>query len=206
MATNLTAIISADTAGFVKNVRQARQQLVDWANQAKDQSKDVKKATAEQVNAYIRVLDQMKKTTDGTKDTTTVTKQLTKEIQELKIQYANLSDEAKSGDFGQSMKQQIEQASAQLNKMNTQIQQTSTQMKKLGQDKSGGLSSMQDQFKGLVDIMDDFGVKGAGSISTVMSNMEGLGSTASKLKPLLTNPLSFFGLPRVFKIVSPNGV
>lgn len=188
MATNLTAIISADTAGFVKNVRQARQQLVDWANEAKDQSKDVKKATAEQVNAYIRVLDQMKKTTDGTKDTTTVTKQLTKEIQELKIQYANLSDEAKSGDFGQSMRQQIEQASAQLNKMNTQIQQTSTQMKNLGQGKSGGLSSMQDQFKGLVDIMDDFGVKGAGSISTVMSNMEGLGSTASKLGPLLTNP------------------
>lgn len=188
MATNLTAIISADTAGFVKNVKQARQQLIDWANQAKDQSKDVKKATAEQVNAYIRVLDAMKKTTDGSKDTATATKQLSKEIQELKIQYANLSDEAKSGDFGRSMKQQIEQASAQLNKMNTQISQVSTSMKNVSKGKGGGLSSMAGQIKGLSDIMSDFGVKGAGSISTVMGSMEGLGSTATKLAPLLTNP------------------
>ena len=188
MATNLTAIISADTAGFVKNVKQARQQLIDWANQAKDQSKDIKKATAEQTNAYIRVLDAMKKTADGSKDTATATKQLTKQLQELKIQYANLSDEAKSGEFGQSMKQQIELASAQLDKMNTQMQQVSTSMKKAKQDTNTASNTMSGQFKGLVDILDQFGVKGAGSVSDVIGQMEGLGSTASKLKPLLTNP------------------
>lgn len=188
MATNLTAIISADTAGFVKNVKDARQQLIDWANQAKDQSKDVKKATAEQVNAYIRVLDAMKKTTDGSKDTATATKQLAKEIQELKIQYANLSDEAKSGDFGRSMKSQIEQASAQLNKMNTQISQVSSSIRNASKSSGGGFSSMTGQIKGLADIMGDFGVKGAGSVANVMGSMEGLGATASKLGPLLTNP------------------
>lgn len=188
MATNLTAIISADTAGFVKNVREARQQLIDWANQAKDQSKDVKKATAEQVNAYIRVLDAMKKTTDGTKDTATATKQLTKQIQELKIQYANLSDEAKSGDFGRSMKRQIEQASAQLNKMNTQMRQVSTSMKTVGKRSGGGFGSMIGQVKQLGNLMGEFGVRGGGAVAEVAGSMEGLGATASKLGPLLANP------------------
>lgn len=188
MATNLTAIISADTAGFVKNVREARQQLIDWANQAKDQSKDVKKATAEQVNAYIRVLDAMKKTTDGSKDTATAAKQLSKELQELKIQYANLSAEAKSGDFGRSMKRQIEQASAQLNKMNTQISQVSTSMRNASKNTGGGFTSMIGQVRGLTNIMGEFGVKGASSISSVAGEMEGLGATASRLAPLLTNP------------------
>ncbi len=133
MANNLTAIIGADTSKFVKEVKSAQDMLKKFVDATESASGSVNKntsATNEQVNAYKRVVKQLEKVASGNMSTTQQTKVLEAQVRELKIQWANLSDEAKKGEFGKAISGSLSSASKQLDTLKTQLNQTSDATKK----------------------------------------------------------------------------
>lgn len=123
---NLTAVIGADTSKFVNEVKSAQDMLKKFVSSTETASSTTNKnisATNEQVNAYKRVVKQLEKVASGNMSTTQQAKSLENQIKELKIQWANLSDEAKRSDFGKAISGSLTSASNQLNTLKTQIEQ-----------------------------------------------------------------------------------
>lgn len=129
---NLSVILQADTAGFNAAMDKAKA-LVDQFSKTIDSHKDV---TSGQVQAYNRVVNALTKVTDGTRTAQQQEKILTQNIKELKIQFANLSEEAKTGDFGKSISNSIKTANNQLSQLRTQMQQASSATKNFGKENS----------------------------------------------------------------------
>lgn len=129
---NLSVILQADTAGFNAAMDKAKA-LVDQFSKTIDSHKDV---TSGQVQAYNRVVNALTKVTDGTRTAQQQEKILTQNIKELKIQFANLSEEAKTGDFGKSISNSIKTANSQLAQLRTQMQQASDATKNFGKENS----------------------------------------------------------------------
>ena len=129
---NLSVILQADTAGFNAAMDKAKA-LVDQFSKTIDSQKDV---TVGQVQAYNRVVNALTKVTDGTRTAQQQEKILTQNIKELKIQFANLSEEAKTGDFGKSISNSIKTANSQLAQLRTQMQQASSATKNFGKENS----------------------------------------------------------------------
>ena len=133
MANNLTAIITADNSKFVKEIQSAQDMLKKFVSATENASSTANKntsATNEQVNAYKRVVKQLEKVASGNMSTTQQTKALEAQVRELKIQWANLSDEAKKGEFGKAISGSLSSASKQLDTLKTQLNQTSDATKK----------------------------------------------------------------------------
>ena len=129
---NLSVILQADTAGFNAAMDKAKA-LVDQFSKTIDNHKDV---TSGQVQAYNRVVNALTKVTDGTRTAQQQEKILTQNIKELKIQFANLSEEAKTGDFGKSISNSIKTANSQLAQLRTQMAQASDATKNFGKENS----------------------------------------------------------------------
>ena len=122
---NLSVTLQADTAGFNAAMEKAKT-LVDNFSKTIESHKDV---TSGQVQAYNRVVNSLGQVTDGTKTAQQPQKILTQNINELKIQFANLSSAAKAGDFGKSISNSIKAANTQLTQLKTQMQQASASTK-----------------------------------------------------------------------------
>lgn len=121
---NLTAVISADTSKFVGGIKSAQEMLnkfVKDTNSASDSTKRNIAATDEQVAAYQRVIKQLEKVGSGTMNTNQQQKALTEQIKELKVQWQNLSDSAKSSEFGKSMADTMKLAKDELDKLKSQL-------------------------------------------------------------------------------------
>ena len=115
------AVIGADTSGLVKSVNDAKSVLEKYTKEAKDSSSQIKGVTEAQIASYERVIKALDKVSSGTLSTTQQEKLLASQIQELKIQWANLSDEAKSNDFGKSLSDSCTTAQAQLKQLKEQL-------------------------------------------------------------------------------------
>ena len=115
------AVIGADTSGLVKSVNDAKSVLEKYTKEAKDSSSQIKGVTEAQIASYERVVKALDKVSSGTLSTTQQEKLLASQIQELKIQWANLSDEAKSNDFGKSLSDSCTTAQAQLKQLKEQL-------------------------------------------------------------------------------------
>ncbi len=148
---NLTAVIGADTSKFVNQIKSAQDMLknyVDSTAKASDMINKNTSATNEQVNAYKRVVKQLEKVASGNMSTTQQTKALESQIRELKIQWANLSDEAKNSDFGKSISTSLNTASTHLETLKTQINQATDATK----NSSKSNSAFSDSIGGLIGI------------------------------------------------------
>lgn len=121
---NLTAVISADTSKFVGGIKSAQEMLdkfVKDTNSATDSTKRNVSATDEQVAAYRRVIQQLEKVGSGSMSTSQQQKALTEQIKELKVQWQNLSDSAKSSDFGKSLANTMNVATEELGRLKSQL-------------------------------------------------------------------------------------
>lgn len=130
---NLTAVIGADTSKFVEEVKSAKYMLEKFVKETSKASNTTKanvSVTNEQVQSYQRVINHLQKIASGTMNTTQQSKALKDQIRELKIQWANLSNEARQSDFGKSISNSIETANNQLRTLNKQLSQTSDNHKK----------------------------------------------------------------------------
>lgn len=135
------AVIGADTSGLTKAINDAKSVLEKYTKVAKEKGSQNKKVTDSQVASYQRVVKVLDKVASGTLSTKQQEKALTSQIKELKIQWANLSDEARKSDFGKSLSASCKSAQVQLKKLQTQLGKVGNELKKT---KGGGFD-----FKGL---------------------------------------------------------
>jgi len=121
---NLSAVISADTSKFVSGIKSAQDMLDKFVKETDSASKSAENnisVTNEQAAAYQRVIKQLEKVGSGTMSTTQQQKALADQVKELKVQWQNLSDQAKSSDFGKSMADTMKLATTELNTLKKQL-------------------------------------------------------------------------------------
>lgn len=124
MANNLSVVIGADVTGFNSAINSAQNVLNKYATNAKKASKEIDKnvsVTNSQVESYKRTIKQLEKVNSGAMTSTQQHKALANQIKELKIQFANLSAEAKKGEFGKSVSASLRAAEKQYTTLDTQI-------------------------------------------------------------------------------------
>lgn len=195
---NLTAVIGADTSKFVEEVKSAKYMLNKFINETKNQSNTIKKntqVTNEQIQSYQRVIKSLEKVGSGTMTAKQQQAALTTQIKELKIQWANLSDTAKKGDFGKSLASTLTTAQDKLNTITKQISQTNTEMQKLGKNTKnlGGINQIFSNFSNNLTMsagaMSTLGINGGQALSTVATKS----SFIAGLGPTLANPYVLAG-------------
>ncbi len=132
---NLTAVIGANTSKFTEEIKSAQYMLekfVTESKNAKNAINDNVSVTNEQVNAYKNVIKQLDKVASGTANTKQQQALLSSAVKELKIQWANLSETAKSGDFGKMLGSTLTESQSALTQLTTQVKQAEAEMGNFG--------------------------------------------------------------------------
>ena len=199
---NLTAVIGADTSRFVEEVKSAKYMLEKFVNETKNQSNTIKKntqVTNEQITSYQRVIKSLEKVASGSMTAKQQQSALTSQIKELKIQWANLSDTAKKGEFGKQLSSTLSEARMQLKTLTTQMQQTNVEFTKLGKGVKGvggmtaGFGKLSSNVSSAGAAMSTLGIEGGDALSTI-----GMQSSAiASLGPALANPYVLAGAAMV---------
>lgn len=153
MANNLTAVISADTTRFTRAINEARSVLSRYAREARTASGSIStcaSVTDAQVTSYQRLVRAMQRVSNGTMTTSQAERALVQQIQELRIQWANLSDDARRSDFGRALSESMASAERQLEQVRTQIRQTREELDNLSSASEGfDLSSIGNSINSL---------------------------------------------------------
>lgn len=132
---NLSVVIGADTSRLVEEVKGARHMLnkfVDDTKNASNAAKNNASVTNEQVNAYKKVISSLEKATSGMMNSKQQQAALSASVKELKIQWANLSDTAKNGEFGKMLSSTLAESQSALSNLTTQIKQVDSEMGNMG--------------------------------------------------------------------------
>lgn len=136
----LSAVISCDTTQFNRAINKAKETLEKYKNKTDNASKSIQDnvtVSNSQIASYNRVIRTLDKVASGTMTTTQQEKALTNQIKELKMQWANLSSEAKRSDFGRALSESCRTAQSQLRQIQTQMSQVSGSMSGIGNLKGG---------------------------------------------------------------------
>lgn len=153
MANNLTAVISADTSRFTRAINEAQSVLSRYAREARTASGSIStcaSVTDAQVTSYQRLVRAMQRVSNGTMTTSQAERTLVQQIQELRIQWANLSDDARRSDFGRALSESMASAERQLEQVRTQIRQTREELDNLSSASEGfDLSSIGNSINSL---------------------------------------------------------
>lgn len=153
MANNLTAVISADTTRFTRAINEAQSVLSRYAREARTASGSIStcaSVTDAQVTSYQRLVRAMQRVSNGTMTTSQAERTLVQQIQELRIQWANLSDDARRSDFGRALSESMASAERQLEQVRTQIRQTREELDNLSSASEGfDLSSIGNSINSL---------------------------------------------------------
>lgn len=153
MANNLTAVISADTSRFTRAINEAQSVLSRYAREARTASGSIStcaSVTDAQVTSYQRLVRAMQRVSNGTMTTSQAERALVQQIQELRIQWANLSDDARRSDFGRALSESMASADRQLEQVRTQIRQTREELDNLSSASEGfDLSSIGNSINSL---------------------------------------------------------
>lgn len=153
MANNLVTVISADTSRFTRAINEAQSVLSRYAREARTASGSIStcaSVTDVQVTSYQRLVRAMQRVSNGTMTTSQAERALVQQIQELRIQWANLSDDARRSDFGRALSESMASAERQLEQVRTQIRQTREELDNLSSASEGfDLSSIGNSINSL---------------------------------------------------------
>lgn len=153
MAYNLVTVISADTSRFTRAINEAQSVLSRYAREARTASGSIStcaSVTDAQVTSYQRLVRAMQRVSNGTMTTSQAERALVQQIQELRIQWANLSDDARRSDFGRALSESMASAERQLEQVRTQIRQTREELDNLSSASEGfDLSSIGNSINSL---------------------------------------------------------
>lgn len=133
MSNNLSVVIGADVTGFNNAINNAHRTLDRYVNSTNRASREINNncsVTSSQVESYRRVIRQLDRVNSGTMDTTQQTRALSNQVKELKIQFANLTDDAKRGEFGRSISASLRAAERQYTTLDTQIRTVNGSLEK----------------------------------------------------------------------------
>lgn len=163
MSNKLTAVIGADTSQFSKSVESARNVLQKYTEAAKGAADEIRNnvgVTNQQITSYSRVVKALDKVKSGELDARKQHSLLKKSIEELRVQWQDLSDEAKDSDFGRAMSESIRLAEARMSSLTDQMKEAKEQMKSISSSSAGGAPSG--------------GISLAGGIDSIKKAIQGL--------------------------------
>lgn len=188
MANNLTAVISADTSRFTRAINEAQSVLSRYAREARTASGSIStcaSVTDAQVTSYQRLVRAMQRVSNGTMTTSQAERALVQQIQELRIQWANLSDDARRSDFGRALSESMASAERQLEQVRTQIRQTREELDNLSSASEGfDLSSIGNSINSLRSgdisgFVSQLQVLRSISLGSIVSSVGALGASLS---------------------------
>jgi len=87
------------------------------------------------VTSFERVVKALDKVSSGAMTTSQAQKALSAQLQELKIQWANLSDEAKNSDFGATLSATLSSVEDSLKGLSSQVKQATSELGNMGGQK-----------------------------------------------------------------------
>lgn len=170
----LSVILGADTSKLTKNLNDAKKLLNEYSNTTKSASNTVNKfqgVNDAQVESFKRVVKSLDQVQSGSMATTKAEKALANQIKELKIQWANLSDTAKSGDFGKAISDSLQSAESQLKTFRQQLKAANEEVKSVGSSSSSSGSVL-----GLGDFKSALDSIKTGDINGIKESLEKLKS------------------------------
>ena len=132
---NLTSVIGADTSKFVQEIKSAKDMLENFVSEtktAKEAVNDNVSVTNDQVNAYKKVVKTLEQVANGTMNTKQQQQSLAASVKELKIQWANLSNTAKTSNFGKTLGSTLVESQSKLGQLTTQIKQADAELGNFG--------------------------------------------------------------------------
>ena len=135
MSRTLTAVIGADTSGLTSALNEAKSALSSYRDAARQASGEIGRTASvsdAQVAALQRVVKALDKVQSGSMSTAQAQKSLQTQIAEMKIQWANLSDEAKNSDFGAALSETLSGAENALQQLREQIKIANEEVSNIG--------------------------------------------------------------------------
>ena len=137
MSRTLTAVIGADTSGLTSALNEAKSALSSYRDAARQASGEIGRTASvsdAQVAALQRVVKALDKVQSGSMSTSQAQKSLQTQIAEMKIQWANLSDEAKNSDFGAALSETLSGAENALQQLREQIKIANEEVSNIGSE------------------------------------------------------------------------
>ena len=192
MSKTLTAVIGADTSGLTSALNEAKSALSSYRDATKKASGEIGKtasASDSQVAALQRVVKALDKVQSGSLSASQAQKSLKAQIAELKIQWANLSDEVKNSDFGSVLSETLSGAENALKQLNEQIKTANKEISNIGstQPDTSNVKKPFEDIKASVDaITRDFSTGNIEGIATHLNSLKNinLGSAVSSITSL----------------------
>lgn len=189
MAGNLTAIVRADTSGFAEQVQQAKDMVNKFTQEMKASGTAISGVTNQQVKAYNRVVRGLEKVVNSNQTTKQSQASLRRQIEKLKEQWSDLSDEAKRSDFGKLIGNSISTARSELRKLNQQLDQTSSKMDQFKSSSKRGSKGSKGGSKNKSSEIAESAIQAlSDKISALGGKAGGVMSLISKIGPALANP------------------
>ena len=203
MSKTLTAVIGADTSGLTSALNEAKSALSSYRDAAKQASGEIGKTASvsdAQVAALQRVVKALDKVQSGSLSTSQAQKNLQTQIAEMKIQWANLSDEAKNSDFGsvlsetlsgaenalQQLKEQIKIANEEISSIGSTQPNISNVTKSFEELNNTPIEKLAQKFGNLQNIIRDFSTGNVEGIAAHLNSLKNvnLGSAVSSITSL----------------------
>ena len=192
MSKTLTAVIGADTSGLTSALNEAKSALSSYRDATKKASGEIGKTASvsdSQVAALQRVVKALDKVQSGSLSASQAQKSLKAQIAELKIQWANLSDEVKNSNFGSVLSETLSGAENALKQLNDQIKTANKEISDIGSthpDTSNVTKPFEDIKASIDAITRDFSTGNIEGIATHLNSLKNinLGSAASSITSL----------------------
>lgn len=147
MATELTAVLSADSSQLQKALNDAKSTLKKY----KDEASGITNVSNQQVESFNRSVNALNKLTNSSKTHGQQMSGLKRQILELSTQYNALSAEVRNSDFGRALASTLEQANSRFNELKRTAADVKTQLGETGKE-GNGAKDIFDKLSGAVGV------------------------------------------------------
>lgn len=151
MSQNFVSKLTLDGADFNKTLDSAGKSVNDFTKQTQDASKQVDglgKATKRTASELLNEMKGMENLGRSTSNYRSQLAQMTRQIQDLQINYNQMSNEMKNSDFGREVASQIQELTQKASEMKDQVMDAANSVKFLASD-TANLDAAKSAIEGL---------------------------------------------------------
>lgn len=151
MSQNFVSKLTLDGADFNKTLNDAGKSVNDFTKQTGDASKqvdDLGKSTKRTASELLKEMKTMEGLGRSTSNYRSQLSQMTRQIQDLTINYNQMSNEMKNSDFGREVASQIQELTQKASEMKDQVMDAANSVKLLASD-TANLDAAKSAIEGL---------------------------------------------------------
>lgn len=165
MAQDFVTRLTLDGSSFSEAMNDAAKQVNDFSKKTEDASKtvdDMGKSTSKTASQLLKEMKTMEGLGRSTSNYRSQLSQMTRQIQDLSINYQHMSDEVKNSDFGREVASKIQELTKQASEYKDALMDASTAVRLLSSDTSN-LDAAKSAVEGLsagMELFASFGILG----------------------------------------------